>query len=202
MRAVSLNMTMSLDGFVSGPHGELDWMTTAHDSELTADIVALLSSVDEAFMGYPTAEGMIRYWAGVAQDPDASQASRDIAHAVSGTHTYAISRTPEQLDVHHAEVVVAPDDASLVAAVTAIKQRPGRDLGLPGGVRTARTFARLGLIDQYVLLIEPIAIGAGQRLFDQHTALTRVDVNAYPCGITRLIYQPTPCHPGLMDPCR
>ena len=82
MRALRLNMTMSLDGFVAGPHFELDWMTTAHDAELTADIVTLLNGVDEAFMGYPTAEGMIRYWAAVAQDPAASQA-RDIAHAVS-----------------------------------------------------------------------------------------------------------------------
>jgi dihydrofolate reductase len=88
--------------------------------------------------------------------------------------------------------VVAPDDASLTAAVTAIKQRPGRDLGLPGGVQTARTFSRLGLIDQYVLLIEPIALGTGQRLFDHRTALTLVGVKAYECGITRLLYQPTP----------
>ena len=108
MRAVHLNMTMSLDGFVAGPHGELDWMTTAHDADLTADIVAQLSGVDEAFMGYPTAAGMIRYWADVAQDPDASQASRDIAHAVSDTHTFAISRTPEQIDVPNAEVVRRP----------------------------------------------------------------------------------------------
>lgn len=191
MRTLHLNMTMSLDGFVAGPNGELDWMTTTHDPELTADLVALLRRADEAFMGYPTAEPMIRYWAGVAQDPDASPASRDIAQAVSGTHTFAISRSPQQLSVPNAEVVVAPDDASLTAAVTAIKQRPGRDLGLPGGVRTARTFARLGLVDQYVLLIEPIAIGAGQRLFGQRTALTLVSVKAYECGITRLIYQPT-----------
>lgn len=191
MRAVRLNMTMSLDGFVAGPRGELDWMSAAHDAELTADIVALMGGVDEAFMGYPTAEGMIRYWADVAQDPEASQASRDIAHAVSDTHTFAISRTPEQIDVPNAEVVVAPDDAWLAAAVTAIKQRPGRDIGLPGGVRTARTFARLDLIDQYVLLIEPIAISTGQRLFDQRTALDLVEVKAYECGIVRLIYQPS-----------
>jgi dihydrofolate reductase len=190
MRRLQLNMTMSLDGFVAGPNGELDWMTTTHDAELTADIVALLSGVDEAFMGYPTAEGMIRYWAAVAEDPDASQASRDIAAAVSGTHTFVISRSPEQLDVPGAEVVVTPDDASLTSAVTEIKQRPGRDLGLPGGVRTARTFARLDLIDRYVLLIEPVAIGAGQRLFGQRTGLKRVDVKAYECGVTRLIYQP------------
>jgi dihydrofolate reductase len=59
MRKVHLNMTMSLDGFVARPHGELDWMTTLHDVELTADIVAQMNALDEAFMGYPTAEGMI-----------------------------------------------------------------------------------------------------------------------------------------------
>jgi dihydrofolate reductase len=192
MRTLHLNMTMSLDGFIAGPNGELDWMTTTHDPELTADIVALLRRADEAFMGYPTAETMIRYWAGVAQDPEASPASRDIAHAVSGTHTFAISRSPEDLDVPNTEVVVAPSDAALTVAVTAIKERPGRDLGLPGGVRTARTFSRLGLIDRYVLLIEPVALGAGQRLFDQHTPLTLVGTKAYECGITRLIYQPAP----------
>jgi dihydrofolate reductase len=191
MRAVQLYMTMTLDGFVAGPQGELDWMTTAHDADLTADIVARMRGVDEAFMGYPTAEGMIRYWAEAAQDPSASQASRDIGRAVSATHTFVISRTPEQLTVPNAEILVAPDDASLTAAVNAIKQRPGSDIGLPGGVRTARTFARLGLIDQYVLLIEPTAIGHGQRLFDQRTPFSRTDVKAYQCGITQMTYQPT-----------
>jgi dihydrofolate reductase len=91
---------------------------------------------------------MIRYWAGVARDPGASRGSRDIAEAVSGMHTFAVSRAPEQLTVPNAEVVVPQDDVALTAAVTAIKQRPGRDIGLPGGVRTARTFARLGLVDE------------------------------------------------------
>ena len=107
------------------------------------------------------------------------------------THTFAISRSLERIDVPNAEVVVAPDDTTLTAAVNAIKQRPGRDLGLPGGVRTARTFARLALIDQYVLLIELIALGTSQRLFDERTHLTRLDAKTYPCGITRLTYQPT-----------
>ncbi len=81
-------------------------------------------------------------------------------------------------------------DASLTAVVNEIKQRLGRDFALPGGVRTARIFARLGPIDQYILLIEPIALGDGQRLFDHRTTLTQVPVKAYPCGITRLIHQP------------
>ena len=191
MRTLFLNMTMSLDGYVAGPNGELDWMTTTPDPELTTDIVAQLRRADEGFIGYPTAEGMIRYWAGVAGNPEASQPSRDIANAVAGMHTYAVSKRPEQIGVPNAEILVAPDDETLTTAVTAIKQRPGRDLGLPGGVRTARTFARLGLIDQYILLVEPVALGTGQRLFTSHTAMTLVQAKSYDCGIARLIYRPT-----------
>src|SRR5262249_47217052 len=149
----------------------MDWMTTTPDAELTADIVDQLRRADEGFIGYPTAEPMIRYWARVSCDPDASPASRAIAEAVSGMHAFAVSRTPAQVNVPNAQVLVAPDDSTLVAAVTAIKQRPGRDLGLPGGVRTARTFSRLGLIDEYVLLVEPVALGTGQRLFESPTTL-------------------------------
>jgi dihydrofolate reductase len=190
MRTLFLNMTMSLDGYVAGPNGELDWMTTTPDPQLTADIVALLRRADEGFIGYPTAEGMIRYWADVARNPEAPQSSRDIANAVAGMRTFAVSTKPEQIDVPNAEILVAADDEALTAAVTAIKQRPGRDLGLPGGVRTARRFARLGLIDKYVLLVEPVTLGTGQRLFIERSTLVLAEAKSYACGVTRLIYHP------------
>ena len=139
MRDLFLNMTTSLDGYIAGPNGELDWMTTTPDPDLTADTVAQLRTADAGFIGYPTAEAMTRYWTHIARDQQASPAARDIANAVAGMHTYAVSNKPEQLDVPNAEVLVAPDDETLTAAVTTIKQRPGRDLGLPGGVRTAQT---------------------------------------------------------------
>jgi dihydrofolate reductase len=191
MRKLFLNMTMSLDGYVAGPNGELDWMTATHDPELTADIVATLRRADEGFIGYPTAEGMIRYWADVARNSEASQGARDIADAVAGMRVFAVSKKSERIGVPNAEVLVAPDGDALIAAVREIKQRPGRDLGLPGGVRTARTFARLGLVDEYVFLVEPVALGAGQRLFTERTTLDLLEAKTYGCGITRLSYAPT-----------
>jgi dihydrofolate reductase len=190
MRTLILNMTMSVDGYVAGPNNELDWMTTSPDPDLTADTVAQLRRADAGFIGYPTAEPMIRYWAAVAQDHEASQASRDIANAVAGMHTFAVSNKPERIGVPNAEVLVAPDDETLTAAVTAIKHRPGGDLGVPGGVRTARKLARLGLIDEYVFLVEPVALGSGLRLFTERTTLTLTRSKSYACGVTRLVYLP------------
>jgi hypothetical protein len=79
MRTVFLYMTMTCDGFFSGPNGELDWIGQTPDQELNDDIVALLKSADAGFMGYPTASGMIPYWANAAQNPSASKDELAIA---------------------------------------------------------------------------------------------------------------------------
>ena len=73
MRKVFLYMTMTVDGFVAGPNNELDWMSRLPDQELTDDIVAFLGRFDTGFIGYPTASGMMAYWADVAQNPSASK---------------------------------------------------------------------------------------------------------------------------------
>jgi dihydrofolate reductase len=190
MSNVFLYMTMSLDGFVAGPDGELDWMTSTQDPELTADIVTLLRSADAGFIGYPTAVGMIQYWADAARNPSASPAERDIADAVNRMHAYVVSRKEEHLTAANAELLLARDDAQLVAAVKTIKNQASNDLGVPGGVRTAQTFARLGLIDEYVFLVHPIAIGAGQRVFPQRTQLSLTSTKSYTSGIVRLNYLP------------
>ena len=190
MRKLFLYMTTTLDGFIAGPKDELDWMVDTPDQALNDDIVALLGASDAGFLGYPVAQGMIPYWESVAADPSASPASRDIAAAVNRLHRIVISNQPDDLPWDNSELLVARDDSDLVAAVTEFKQQPGNDLGVPGGVRTAQRFTRLGLIDEYVLHVHPIAIGAGKPLFTQKTELQLISAKTYNSGVTRLRYQP------------
>jgi dihydrofolate reductase len=189
MRKVVLYMTTTLDGFIAGPGSELDWMLTSPDQGLNDDIVALLQASDAGFLGYPVAQGMIPYWESVAADPSASAAGRDIAAAVNRLHRIIISNQPADLPWDNAELVVARNDDDLVAAVTEFKRQPGSDLGVPGGVRTAQRFARLGLIDEYVLQVHPIALGAGKRLFTQKAELQLISAKTYNSGVVRLRYQ-------------
>ncbi|HEY2505502.1 MAG TPA: dihydrofolate reductase family protein [Streptosporangiaceae bacterium] len=189
MRKVVLYMTTTLDGFIAGPGNELDWMTGAPDQALNDDVVALLQQSDAGFLGYPVAQGMIPYWEGVAADTSASQASRDFAAAVNRLHRVVISNQPVDVPWDNAELVVARDDDDLVAAVTEFKRQPGSDLGVPGGVRTAQRFARLGLIDEYVLQVHPIAIGAGKPLFTQQAELQLISAKTYYSGVIRLRYK-------------
>jgi dihydrofolate reductase len=67
---------------------------------------------------------------------------------------------------------------------------PGGDLGVPGGVRTAQRFARLGLIDEYVLHGHPVAIGDGKPLFTQQTNLELVSARTHDSGVMQLRYRP------------
>src|SRR6266446_8181152 len=97
MRKVVLYMTITFDGFFSGPHGELDWMSQAPDQELNDDTVALFQGFDSGFIGYPTASGMIPYWLNVAKNPSASKAERAIVQAVNTLRPLILSRQEEEL---------------------------------------------------------------------------------------------------------
>src|SRR5215471_11428570 len=189
MRKVFLNMTMTLDGFFCGPNGELDWMSQTPDQELNDDIVAFFQGVDQGFIGYPTASGMIPYWLGVAQNPAASQEEPAIAQAVNTLHPFILSNRQEKLAWENTELLVVKSDDDLVEAVKKIKQQRGRDLGVPGGIRTAQTFVRLDLIDEYVLMVHPVAIGKGQSIFPKRVHLELISTKTYPSGVMRVRYR-------------
>jgi dihydrofolate reductase len=190
IRKVFLYMTMTFDGFFAGPHGELDWMVQTPDQELNDDIVAFFQDIDRGFIGYPTASEMIPYWLNVANNPSASKAERAIAQAVNTLHPLILSHQEEQLAWENTELLVVKSDQDLVEAVNKMKQQPGKDLGVPGGIRTAQTFVRLGLIDEYVLMVHPVAIGNGQRVFTDRVNLELVSAKTYPSGVMRICYRP------------
>jgi dihydrofolate reductase len=189
MRKIFLYMTMTFDGFFSGPNGELDWMVQIPDQELNDDIVTLLNGFDSGFMGYPTASGMIPYWASVTENPSASQVEREIAEAVNKLQVIVISNKEEILEWDNAELLIVKNDNDLIEAVTEIKRRPGKDLGVPGGIRTAQTFVRLGLIDEYVLMVHPVVIGNGKRVFTSRTNLELISTESYDSGVMRVCYR-------------
>lgn len=139
MANLVLTMTMSLDGFFSGPAGELDWMAQAPDPECIL-----------------------------------------------------VSDREEPVPWQNAELLIVDDDEQLADAVRREKHKPGKDLGVPGGIRTAQTFIRLGLVDEYVLTVHPVALGSGKRIFTGKTSLELIDARTYRSGVIRARYRPAP----------
>jgi dihydrofolate reductase len=190
MAKLVLSMTMSLDGFFSGPGGELDWMAQAPDPEFSRDNVSFFDRFDRGFIGYPTASGMIPYWLNVAGNPQAPADERALAEAVTRLHAILVSDREEPVPWENAELLVVHDDEQLADAVRREKEKPGKDLGIPGGIRTAQTFVRLGLVDEYVLTVHPVALGSGRRVFTGNVGLTLIDAKTYRSGVIRARYQP------------
>jgi dihydrofolate reductase len=190
MPKLVLAMAMSLDGFFSGPDGELDWMTQTPDPDFSRDNLAFFDRIDRGFIGYPTASGMLPYWQNVASDPHAPAGERALAAALSKLRPFLISGREEPVPWPNAELLVVHDDEQLADVVRKEKATPGKDLGVPGGIRTAQTFVRLGLVDEYVLTVHPIALGSGQRVFTGKTALELIDAKTYQSGVTRARYRP------------
>jgi dihydrofolate reductase len=133
---------------------------------------------------------MIPYWLAVAQNPAASAQERAIARAVNRLHPCVLSRKTETLAWEQSELLVVTNDDDLRAAVTKIRQQPGKDLGVPGGIRTAQTFVRLGLIDEYVLTVQPVVLGQGQSIFTSRVPLELLRSKAYRSGVLRVWYRP------------
>ncbi len=106
---------------------------------------------------------------------------RPIAGAIAKARAVVLSSEP---------VDARMDNAEVREAVLAVKNQPGLDIGAPGGIRTARTLIRLGLVDEYVLMMHPVAIGAGQGIFTGRADLTLTNAKAYASGVTKLTYRP------------
>lgn len=101
-----------------------------------------------------------------------------------------VSNREEKLEWENSELLLVKHDNDLIEAAAKFKRQPGKTLGVPGGIRTAQTFTRLGLIDEYILMVHPVAIGTEQGVFTNRVNLELVSVKTYPSGVMRVCYRP------------
>jgi dihydrofolate reductase len=153
MRKVVLSMMISVDGFIAGPDLDLDWMISP-DPEREAEHLEFVDSVDTILIGHGVYHDMVGYW---------PSATGEFADRVNDMPKFVVSRTPEELAWHNARQLFV--DGDLPGSVTNLKRTDGKDIVLYGGVRLAQDMARHGLIDEYRLVVTPVALGRGHPLF-------------------------------------
>jgi dihydrofolate reductase len=182
MRRVVLYMMTSVDGFIAGPDGDLDWMISP-DEDRQAEGLEQLRAIDTALIGRGVYDEMVAYW---------PTASGEYADRVNAMPKLVFSRRPEPLAWTNARIVPVDRDADLVDQVTRLKRQPGKDMVLFGGARLAQAFARLRLVDEYRLCVQPVALGSGRPLFadlDTRLALTLTAVRQFPSGAALITYR-------------
>jgi dihydrofolate reductase len=186
MRKVIAFMHVSLDGFTTGPNGELEWAIV--DEELETAVDGLFKTVDTALYGRVTYLGMESYWPTVLTDPSARP--RDIEHArwVDNVSKIVFSRTLSHVTWNHARLV----KDQVVEEIRSLKQQPGLDLMIFGSPGLTHTFMHLGLIDEYRIFLNPIVLGGGIPLFqdiEDTMKLKLVETTTFQAGVVGLHYQ-------------
>lgn len=184
MRRVVLYMMTSIDGFIAGPDHDpdLDWMISP-DEDRQAEGLEQLNTIDTALIGRGVYDDMVRYW---------PTASGEYADRLNAMPKLVFSHTPESLTWTNARIVPVDGDTGLVDEVTRLKRQPGQDMVLFGGARLAQSFARLRLVDEYRLCVQPVALGSGRPLFgdlDTRLTLTLTAVRPFPSGAALITYQ-------------
>lgn len=184
MRKIVLMMSVSLDGFIEGPHREIDWHRV--DAELHRHFNEEIKKLGGLLDGRVTHELMAEFWPTADQDPESTAEVAEFAGIWRDLPKIVYSRTLEHADWNTTIVRdVVPDE------VRALKERPGGDLGL-GGADLAATFLRHDLVDEVRVYVHPVLIGRGKPLFpesDTPTDLRLVESRTFGNGVVLLRYE-------------
>jgi dihydrofolate reductase len=178
---------MTIDGYIAGRNGEMDFMVWDWDDELKQYVTDITEPIDCIILGRKLAEGFIPYWAGVAANPDDPQFSA--GKKFTDTPKVVFTQTLDKPEWEN--TVLAKGD--LVDEITKLKNQDGKDIIAYGGAAFVSALIKQRLIDEFHLFMNPTAIGDGMAIFkelDSKQNLTLVKSASYDCGIVVLNYEP------------
>lgn len=185
MRKLKLQVQMSVDGYIAGPNGEMDWMVWDWDDELKQYVEKITEPVDCIVLGRKLAQGFIPHW---AANPELEGASK-----INSSKKVVFTKTLDKSD----PTVMSWENTDLAKGdladeIMKLKKQDGKDIIAYGGATFVSALIKLGLIDEYHLFINPTAIGSGMTIFKElktYLNLTLVKSKSFQCGITVLHYE-------------
>lgn len=187
MRKLKLQMQTTVDSFVAGPNGELDWMTFNMDDKILEYINSLTDSSDTILMGRKMTDGFVNYWTSVLENPE----SPEYAFAKKMVDYPKVVFTKTLDESAWANTVLAKGD--IVEEVNRLKNQEGKDIIAYGGAGFASSLIKENLIDEYNFFVNPTALGKGMTIFndlENKLNLTPVKSKAFDCGIVLQCYEP------------
>lgn len=185
MRKIISFMHISLDGFVAGPKGELDWAKA--DQSLFEHVGKRISKGDTAIYGRVTYELMESYWPTAANKPNASK--HDIEHSKWYKNVRKIVLSTSMADNPDNNVTVVGND--LAEEIDQLKRQPGEEILIFGSPSATQSLMKQGLVDGFWLFLNPVILGKGKRLFEEDgpfLQLKQVSVSPIPSGVIELNY--------------
>jgi dihydrofolate reductase len=183
MRKVIYSMTVSLDGFIAGPSGEIDW--SAPDEERHRFHNEQTREIGAHFCGRRLYEEML-YWETADENPSAAEYELEFARIWNDLPKVVVSKTLETV-AGNARLV----RDGVAEEVARLKAQPGKDLAV-GGAGLAATFIELGLVDEYRLFVSPVVLGDGTPYFpalEERIDLELVETRTFASRVVYMRYR-------------
>jgi dihydrofolate reductase len=180
MRQVILQMSVTLDGYVAGPGGAGDWGLPPEHPDVRAWKVASLRRAGTHIMGRVTYEQMAAYW---------PTATGDYAAFMNDLPKVVFSKTLPTAEWPTSRIA----RGDLTEEIAALKSESGGEIFAHGGAAFVQALSRRGLIDEYRLVIHPVALGDGLPLFKDLAKPLRLDLaeaRTFPGGAVIHVYRP------------
>jgi dihydrofolate reductase len=196
MRKIIAALVVSVDGFIEGPNGELDWVDTWEDP------FDLLPQIDTCILGRRMYPGYEQYWGAILANPQgvlpftgkvASKGESAYARLAERTPHVVLSRTLDNVAWKNTRIVRDIEE------IRRTKQQPGKDMHAVGGATLIGSLMNQGLIDELRLVMHPIILGGGKPLFKdvkERHALRFLGAKPLESGLVRLTYSTYHSRPG------
>jgi len=183
MRKITAGLFISLDGVVEAPD---QWHFPYFNEEMGAAVDATLGAADTVLFGRTTYDSFAGAW---PEREAAGEEDAGLAKALGDARKIVVSNQKLEFTWRNSEQV----EGDLVDAVNALKNEPGRNIALSGSVSVVRQLLAAGLLDELHLLVHPIAVRRGMRLFDEGETpipLRLISSEAFETGVLNLVYEP------------
>jgi len=187
LRKLRLQVQMSIDGCIAGPNGEMDWMVGLQDDKLNKYAYELTESIDTILLGRKMTDDFISYWSDVIKKPDDPWYA--FAKKMIDIPKVVFTKTLNKSKWINTEIATG----DLTDEIIKLKNREGKDMVVYGGASFDSSLIKLGLIDEFLLFINPVAIGNGMTIFRDLNEIQKfnlVKTIAFDSGEVLLHYEP------------
>ena len=186
MRKVKLQVQMSLDGFVAGPNGELDWIWIGkQDENILQDVINLADTCDTILLGRKMTRGFIDHWENVLDNQPESP-EQPLAKQMVNMRKIVFSRTQTTINGRNTEV----EGGNLAAAVQTLRKQPGNYIMVYGGATFVSEMISQNLVDEFYIFRRPVTIGSGLSIFNVQKRLELESTITYKNGTMLHKYLP------------
>jgi len=191
MRKVIVSMNITLDGFMSGPHCELDWHFTRWSADMGESLALELSKTSILLLGRITYQAMAKYWPLRIVDRTTARGDLPFALLVNDHKKLVYTNTLTELTWKNSQLLKGRVSEAIGALKKAGENGTG-DIMVYGSGQLVRALIKLDMVDEYQLWVHPVLLGEGKTLFHQHKIQSDLQLTGsqlFESGVILLYYR-------------